>query len=264
MLGTTKLLLAIVAAVAFPYAALAQVSAEDANKSNNPLTPAPGLNIQDYYAPDLYGSDGYTNDLYLRGTLPLPPMGFVPWPQLIRLTVPLTTRPDPAGGYSTGLGDINVFDIFLLRKTGVELGVGPLLSIPTASDDELGTGKWQAGLAGVAIAPSPKGILGGLLQWQASFAGDSDRADTNLLTFQPFGIYNLPNAWYLRSTAIWTFDLEDDRYYVPVGVGGGKIWKSAGGTIFNFFIEPQWTVAHDGDGWPRFAVFGGLNMTFAK
>src|SRR5262245_1558851 len=72
---------------AFPVSAFAQhASADEANKSNNPLNPAPGLNLQDYYVPDLYGSDGHTNDLYLRGALPLPPVGFVPVPQLIRLT----------------------------------------------------------------------------------------------------------------------------------------------------------------------------------
>ena len=37
------------------------------------------------------------------------------------------------------------------------------------------------GLAAIAV-PSPQGLLGGLLQWQASFAGESDRADTNALT----------------------------------------------------------------------------------
>ena len=149
-------------------------------------------------------------------------MGFVPWPQLIRVTLPVSTRPDPDGGYSTGLGDINLFDIFLVKTTGMQLGIGPLLTIPTASRDELGTGKWQAGLAAIAIHATPQRLLGGLLQWQASFAGDDDRDDVNTLTFQPFLIFNLPKGWYLRSTGIWTFDLEHDHHYIPVGVGAGK------------------------------------------
>ena len=82
------------AAVAIATAAtgLAQTSAEDANKSNNPLSIAPGLNFQDYYTPKLYDSDAFTNDLLLRGALPLPPTGFVPVPQLLRLTVPGSTQ----------------------------------------------------------------------------------------------------------------------------------------------------------------------------
>ncbi|MGH7185688.1 MAG: hypothetical protein ACREIB_05360, partial [Pseudomonadota bacterium] len=62
---------------------------------------------------------------------------------------------------------------------------------------------------------------------------------------------------------IWTFDLKNDRYYIPLGLGAGKAWKS-GTTIMNAFIEPQWTVAHDGNGFPKLQVFAGLNLTFGK
>lgn len=235
--------------------------AEDANKANNPLTPAPALNLQNYYVPKLFDSDKYTNDLYVRGALPLPPMGVVPVPQLLRLTIPVSTRPETGGGYTTGIGDINIFDIFLLKTQGTQLGLGPLLTLPTASNDVLGTGKWQGGLAAIAIDPSPKRLLGGLVQWQASFAGDSARPDVNTLTIQPFLIYNLPDGWYLRSTATWTFDIKNDRYFIPVGLGAGKAWR-VGKNIYNVFAEPQWTVAHDGAGFPQFAVFAGINVTF--
>src|SRR5258706_123421 len=197
--------LIVAVALTLPSAtALAQASADDANKSNNPLNPAPGLNAQDSYVAKLYGSDKHTNDLLLRGTLPVLPSEHMPAPQIFRLTVPVSTRPDPnGGGYTTGLGDVNLFDIFLLKKT--EGGI------------ELGAGKWQAGLAGVAMHPSPRGIVGGLLQWQHSFAGDSDRATVNTLTFQPFWIHNLPAGWYLRSTGIWTFDLARSHNFIPIG-----------------------------------------------
>jgi hypothetical protein len=238
-------------------------AADDANKSNNPLNPAPGLNVQDQYNPKLFNTDSYTNDLLLRGTLPLPPIGFVPVPEILRLTVPVSTRPDPGGGYSTGLGDLNIFDIFLLKQEGTMIGVGPLLTIPTASHDVLGTGKWQAGLAAVVIDPSPQRLFGGLLQWQTSFAGDDDRASVNTLTFQPFFIYNLPQGWYLRSTAIWNFDLRNDKFYIPIGLGAGKTWRM-GNDIFNAFIEPQFTVAHHGADLPQFGIFAGLNITLGR
>ena len=95
MLGQRSLFnffLTVLAAAIFSGKALAQhASAEEANKSNNPLNPAPGLNFQDYYTPDIYGSEKYTNDFLIRGTLPLPPVGCVPVPQLIRVTTPVTT-----------------------------------------------------------------------------------------------------------------------------------------------------------------------------
>lgn len=59
----------------------------------------------------------------------------------------------------------------------------------------------------------------------------------------------------------WTFNLEDDSYSVPLGFGIGKVVK-AGHTVFNIFIEPQFTVLHDGVGQPELQVFTGLNMQF--
>jgi hypothetical protein len=139
---------------------LAQGTAEDANQSNNPLNPKPSFNIQDSYAPDLYGSDKYANDVLLRGTLPIAPVALIRVPQLIRATVPISTRPQPGGGYTTGLGDINLFDIFLTRAAGLEIGAGPVLTMPTAAHDELGNGKWQAGVGVLAVHPKIAHRLG--------------------------------------------------------------------------------------------------------
>jgi len=143
------------------------------------------------------------------------------------------------------------------------LGIGPQITAPTAEHDELGTGKWQAGLAAVAIDASPRGLLGALAQYQRSFAGDSDRHSVETATFQPFIIHNLPKGWYLRSTGTWTYDLKNNTHYIPVGLGLGKAWK-AGSNILNAFVEPQWTVERKGDDLPQFTVFAGLNITFGK
>ncbi|MDR3400454.1 MAG: hypothetical protein P4M06_23155 [Pandoraea sp.] len=241
--------------------ALAQTSADDANKSNNPLNLAPSFNVQNFYTPSLFGADGHTNDFLLRPTIPLGPNSLIPVPQIFRATIPISTRPDPAGGYNTGLGDINLFDILLLNPgAATEIGVGPLVTMPTATDKSLGTGKWQAGLAAVTINANKQRLLGALIQWQHSFAGQSDRPTVQTLTAQPVVIWNLPEGWYLRSTGTWTFDLQHGTYYMPVGLGAGKAWK-VGKTIFNAFIEPQYSVAHSGNV-PKWQIFAGLNMTF--
>ncbi|WP_310632277.1 hypothetical protein [Paraburkholderia sp.] len=241
----------------------ANSAADNANKSNNPLNLAASFNVQNMFAPSLYGSSAVTNDLLLRGTLPLGPNGLVPVPQILRLTAPISTRPDPTGGYNTGLGDLNLFDIFLVSQGATQIGIGPLVTAPTATDPSLGTGKWQAGLAAVVVNASRARLLGALVQWQHSFAGQSSRPTVQSLTAQPFGIFNLPDGWYIRSTGIWTFDLQHGAYYIPVGLGGGKAWK-AGGTIYNVFVEPQYSVAHSGAGVPKWQIFAGLNMTFGK
>ncbi|WP_223416660.1 MULTISPECIES: hypothetical protein [unclassified Pseudomonas] len=255
---------ALLLAVSITSAVCAQAdNAETANKSNNPLNLAPGMNLQDYYTPKYYDSNIHTNDLLVRGTLPIAPNDFIGVPQLLRATAPISTRPDPHGGYSTGEGDLNLFDIFLLKTEGVQLGIGPMITAPYADRDELGTGKWQAGLAAIAIDSSPRGLLGALVQYQSSFAGDSDRPHVESATLQPFVIHNLDRGWYLRSTATWTFDLKNDTHYIPLGLGAGKVWKS-GSNILNAFIEPQWTVERKGDGLPQFTLFAGINVTFGK
>lgn len=246
---------------ALPLVAMAQSpSSDEMNASNNPLTPSVALNLQDDYVGRYYGlGDEDGNSLLLRGAIPHKLFGL---PQLMRATLPIVTTPHIGNQDSeTGLGDLNVFDLFLMKSGQVEYGFGPQLTIPTASKDETGTGKWQAGLAAMAIAPQRWGLLGALVTWQAAFAGDSDREHQNNLQAQPFYIYNMPQGWYFRSTATWNFNLKTNDYYIPFGAGIGKVWKS-GKTTLNLFAEPQWTVAHDGDGQPKFQVFMGLNLQF--
>ena len=243
--------------VLWPLALCAQTS-DQVNDANNPLTPAITANLQDQWAPRLYDSDADTNALLLRGVLPHL-LGGVP--QILRATLPIASAPG-ANGTTTGLGDLNLFDLALMKTGGVMLGLGPQLTIPTATDPVLGTGKWQAGLAAVVIAPQSWGLLGGLVTWQHSFAGPGDRPTQNNLTVQPFYIYNLPQGLYVRSTAIWNFDLEGGRYVIPIGAGIGKVFAQPDGTTINVFAEPQWTIAHHGAGQPEFQVFAGVNLQF--
>jgi hypothetical protein len=230
------------------------------NASNNPLTPSLGANLQNQYTGSLYGlDDADSNAALLRGTMPHKLFGA---PQLLRVTLPIVTSPEvPPSQSHTDLGDLNVFDIVLFKRGATELGIGPQLTAPTAGRDETGTGKWQAGVALLGIAPQRWGLLGGLVTWQHSFAGDDDRRTQNNLQAQPFMIYNRPGGWYLRSTATWNWDLELDTYYIPIGLGLGKVWK-AGATTCNLFVEPQWTLLHDGDAVPQFQVYAGLNLQF--
>ena len=50
-------------------------------------------------------------------------------------------------------------------------------------------------------------------------------------------------------------------FYIPLGVGVGKVWKTVEASTLNLFVEPQWTVAHEGIA-PKVQVFMGLNMQF--
>lgn len=251
-------LLTVTAVLASSTAFAQHASNEQANEANNPLTPKITINFQDQWASELYDSDEDTNAFLFRGLIPHRLFG--PG-QLFRFTLPLVTAPT-ATGNTTGLGDLNLIDLFPFKAGKVEIGVGPQITAPTASADETGTGKWQAGLATIVIAPQKWGLLGGLLTWQESIGGDSDRADQNSLSLQPFFIYNLPRGWYVRSTATMTWDFERDTHVIPIGTGAGKVFVRASGTTINLFAEPQWTVDHRGAGQPKFQLYSGVNLQF--
>ena len=46
-----------------------------------------------------------------------------------------------------------------------------------------------------------------------------------------------------------------------MGLGIGKIVKS-GDTVYNFFVEPQFTILDRGPGQPEFQLYMALNMQF--
>jgi hypothetical protein len=109
-------------------------------------------------------------------------------------------------------------------------GVGPAFQFPTATDDELGTGKWSAGPGFVVfLSDRPLHITTGFLilnLW--SFAGEEDRANVNAMTLQPFLNYNLPKGWYLTTSPLITANWEagdDNRWTIPIGGGIGRIFK---------------------------------------
>ena len=137
-----------------------------------------------------------------------------------------------------------------------------LLDIITSMKATTGSGKYQAGLATVYFdATSPVFQWGGLVTYAADFAGESDRSDVSVLAAQPFYFLQLGKGNYVRGAPLWVFDLENDTYHVPVGLGIGKVIPS-GNTVHNIFIEPQFTILDKGPGQPQFQLFMGWNLQF--
>ena len=228
-------------------------------QANNPLANMTAFNTQNYYRPTLYGvADETSNTTWLRFAT-----GLGRW--FVRISAPFQTVPPNSGSDSAGLGDIDAFAAYsFIQEPSATFGVGPLIAAPTGSSDSVSTGKWQGGLAAVYYGTFNKTVQGGgLVTYQASFAGDDDRADTSMLIAQPFWFFQAGGGTYFRSSAPWIFDLENERYLVPFGVGIGKVIKSPG-IVFNLYFEPQFTVYHKGAGQPAIQFFAGLNMQFSS
>ena len=231
-------------------------SAEELAKANNPLADIIAFNIQYYYRPVLNEvEDGMANTNWYRFAIPTGPI-------LWRLSAPIETR-SISTSTKSGFGDLDLFAAYLaVTKPKTTFGIGPSASFPTASQTELGSGKYTLGAAAVVFRmPNPQFQYGALVIWRTSIAGDSDRDKVNLLAIQPFYFWQLGGGTYLRGGPIWAFDLESGDYNVPLALGIGQVVK-AGGTVFNLFIEPQYTVLVEGVGQPLFQIYTAVNMQF--
>ena len=100
-----------VQAVVRPRVCLAANDQNDLAGQNDLIV---GLSVQDYYTGRLYGAgDADANSVLLRGTMPHKLGGH---PQIVRATLPVVTTPDVQPvGRRTGLGDLNLFDLFLFK-----------------------------------------------------------------------------------------------------------------------------------------------------
>jgi hypothetical protein len=150
------------------------------------------------------------------------------WNLISRTIIPLLYVPEvaPGVGDEFGLSDIQQFLFFSPSKPRKLIwGAGPIFQFPTATDDILGSEKWAAGPAVVALRADAPWVYGALANHLWSFAGDDDREDVNKTTIQPFLNYNFPSGLYLSSSPLITADWErdDDKWVVPLGGGIGKI-----------------------------------------
>jgi len=153
------------------------------------------------------------------------------WNLITRTIVPVISQPGlfPGDDRENGLGDTTFTAFLSPAKSGKWIwGAGPVLLLPTATDDKLGADKWGAGPSAVALTSDGPWLYGALVSHLWSVAGDSDRDDVNQSLVQPFVNYNLPDGWYLVSSPIITANWEadsDDTWTVPVGGGFGKIFR---------------------------------------
>jgi hypothetical protein len=180
------------------------------------------------------------------------------------IVVPPAIPEGVQGSRVFGLGDIN-YSLFLspARPGKVIWGVGPSLTFPTATDNQLGSRKWSAGPAVVVLTQPPPWSLGVLIGNLWSFAGDSDRRDVNQFILQPFVNYNLAQGWYLTTDPVITANWNaDDRWTVPLGGGVGKQF-TIGKQPVNVKLQVHYNVVRP-DNAPHVALKFAVQLAFPK
>ena len=168
------------------------------------------------------------------------------WILINRAIIPAIYQPllAPGVGDEFGLGDINFTGFLSPRESsGITWGVGPSLTIPSASNEVLGTGKWSLGPAFVVFRDIGSWSAGLLISNAWSIGGKSDRADVNAGFLQPWLYYNFPSGAYIFCEPVITVDWKadsDERWTVPLGIGVGKIF-----TIGSQYVNAQVAVFYN-------------------
>ena len=162
------------------------------------------------------------------------------WNVISRTIAPFIDQesPIPGGKSVTGSGDILQSFFFSPKAptaSGWIWGVGPALSIPTASKDELGGGKWSLGPT-VVLLKQEHGWTYGLLANQIwSVAGESDRASVSSMFVQPFLTYTTHTYTTIGINTESTYDWKSSQWTVPINLTVSQLLRIGGHPVSFLF-----------------------------
>lgn len=207
---------------------------EISRQLENPLTSLWSLTFEDsvlLQKGDAIAGTETANTLWFQPGLPIPfgkDKVFIARPVFPLVTSPVLdpTEPDGVDGNKTGFGDIQLLTLVgPNRKSGWVWGAGATFKFPTASDDVLGAGKYQAGPAAMIFHIKKPLTLGVLFQHWWSYAGDDTRPNTSQTDIKYVAWYSLPNAWSIGFGPTITIDWKadgDNKLTLPIGLGVTK------------------------------------------
>ena len=237
MKKTLSILFAIVCSLTIPgVLVLAQDSepeaagaADLAKKLSNPLASLISFPIQFNYDENIGSAD---DGSVLKMTVqPVIPISISEdWSMISRTILPVMQQEDifPGAGDQSGLGDTTQSLFFSPKaptENGVIWGVGPIITLPTATDDFLGSRKWTLGPTVVMLKMSGQWTKGILASHSWSVTGSDNAADVSATFVQPFLSYVTPTAWTYGINLEATRNQKTDEWSVPVNLTVFKMLK---------------------------------------
>ena len=193
--------------------------AEIAKKLNNPVASLISIPFQNNF--DFGGGpndDGFEYRLNIQPVVPVTLNEH--WNIISRTILPYIYQDKRIGTSSqSGLGDTTE-SLFLSPKepgpAGAIWGIGPILYLPTATDDLLGAEKWGAGPTALVLWQQHGWTYGALVSHTWSFAGDDDRQRISSTFPQPFLSYTTKKHTTFGVNTESTYDWVNTQWTVPI------------------------------------------------
>lgn len=217
--------------------------------ANDPTASLMSVQIQNLYSGNYHKLKHADSDTILLR--PVVPFKTGDLSHIARATLPIVAE-SPSG--KTGLGDLVLFDLVVFNQSWGRWGVGPVMLLPTATNQALGAEKWALGPALGFVAQAPGFIWGLFNQNLFSFAGNTRRDDVKLSSFQPIFNVSLPDKWSIGTSEMnLTYDWQKGAWAnLPLGLKVSKLHKFgalpvqfSGSYEYNFandFVAPRWTL----------------------
>lgn len=215
-------------------------AASVAKKLSNPLADIVAMPLQYNYDDNIgEGDEGSRSILNFQPVIPITLND--EWNVVSRTVLPLIDQNDvPPGESASGVGDTLQSFFFSPSSptaSGWIWGVGPAVSLDTASDDELGSGQWAGGLTALAVQQNDEITYGALVNHLEGFAADSGREELSSSFFQPFFAIHTASAWAYTLSSEMSYDWNENEWSIPVNatvtkvVFLGKLPVSVGGGL---------------------------------
>ncbi len=159
------------------------------------------------------------------------------WNLISRTIIPFTSWSGVFPHTERGVSDIAQSFFFSpagSSPSGTVWGAGPILLLPTGTNDVFSRGQWAAGPTGVALQMKGAWTYGVLANhlWSVS-AAPAGLQRVNASFFQPFLTYTLPTQTTVFVTSEATHDWNARQWTVPINVGLNQL-VSIGGQMVQF------------------------------
>lgn len=152
----------------------------------------------------------------------------------------------------SGIGDVTQSFFFSPSKpteSGWILGAGPVLLIPTGSDELLSSKQWGMGPTVVALKQSngwTRGILANHI-WGLEGSPADDKEKVNQTFLQPFLSYTTKSLTTFGVNTESTYDWQAKEWSVPINLTVTQLFK-IGGQPLTVQVGPRYWVDRAGDG----------------